>query len=348
MKSPAENRVLSNGCLPGHLLCANPAVILDAQYEDFDQQAERLVGFDQTYLQLTPGPFRGRFVSCFLGPGLSLHLEQSTQALEQSIACARDAYAVSVAVSDGVPFRLNGVDFGPDGVMIASPGAALHLRSPPNGAILAIVIERGEMERAAGPTSIVSEWFSAMHGGVRLLRAPQLSRRIREDAVQALQAVHFRGEDSVEPWSIGRDLLTGLVSKLSLELVGRTEFQNRPVPPSFDRFVALRTVIHEKWDDIRSMDDLLAASGVGGRRVVETSFSDQVEIGPLTYHRVLRLHLARKALRDSRQFGTSIGDIAARHEFWNWSQFSTQYQALFGERPSETRLKAGYGARSHR
>ena len=89
------------------------------------------------------------------------------------------------------------------------------------------------------------------------------------------------------------------------------------------------------------MGDILALSG-SARRSLQSSFASQIDVGPLTYHRILRLHLARVALRDKLQFGASIGDIAARFEFWNWSQFTHQYQVHFGELPSQTRYHAGF------
>jgi AraC family ethanolamine operon transcriptional activator len=42
----------------------------------------------------------------------------------------------------------------------------------------------------------------------------------------------------------------------------------------------------------------------------------------------------------------SIGVIAARHGIWHWSRFSLYYRVLFGELPSQTRVRReGGGAR---
>lgn len=343
-----QNVVLSNGCMPGHLLCANPAIIADAQYDDFEEQAAQLVSFDQSYLQLSAGPFRGRFLSCFLGAGLSLHLEHCTQALEQSLASDGQAYNIGVVITPEVPFRLNGCDLGTDQVMIAAPGSALHLRSPAHGAILAIVVHRARMEAATARFPHVMDWLGAMSGGVQILRAPELARRIREDVVQSLQAAHFFHDHPGQAHAIGDALMTGMLSKLALDLARSPRDQDTGVPLSFARFIACREAIHRDWLGIRHMGDLLAATGEAGRRSVETSFSEQVEMGPLTYQRILRLNMARRALRDRALFGQSIGDIAAQFDFWSGSQFATQYQALFGQLPSETRLQAGYQAHGGR
>lgn len=342
MRVRNQNAVLSNGCMPGHLLCANPAIIADAQYDDFEEQAAQLVGFDQSYLQLSPGPFRGRFMSCFLGDGLSLHLEHCTQTLEQSLASDGQAYNIGVVITPGAPFRLNGHDLGPDQVMIATPGSALHMRSPAHGAILAIVIHRTRMEAATATFPNVMDWLGAMSGGVQILQAPELARRIREDVVQSLQAAHCFRDGSETARSIGDALMAGMLSKLALDLARKPDEHAAALPLSFARFLACRDILHRDWTSIRHVGDLLAATGEVGRRTVEISFSDQVAMGPLTYQRILRLNMARRALRDRALFGQSIGDIAAQFDFWSGSQFATQYRALFGQLPSETRLQAGY------
>jgi AraC family ethanolamine operon transcriptional activator len=327
--------------MPEYLLCANPHLIADAQYDDFEQQAMQLLSFDQSYLQLSAGSFRGRFLSCFLGDGLSLHIEHCNQALEQSLASDGQAYSIGVVISLEAPFRLNGRDLGPEQVMIAAPGSSLHLLSPPNGAIIGIVVGRDRMEAVGARLPQALEWLAGIASSVRVLQAPELARRIREDTVQSLQAIHFFG-DRLEGHVIGDGLLSGILSKIALELTGWPAGTERTAPLTFERFIACRDQIQWHWDSIRRMDDLLAATGEASRRTVETSFSEQIGMGPLAYQRLLRLHMARSALGDPTLFDQSIGDIAARFDFWNGGQFANHYQSLFGELPSDTRRKRGY------
>ncbi|WP_170415488.1 helix-turn-helix domain-containing protein [Ruegeria atlantica] len=333
-------RVLSNICAPNYLLSADPSVILDRQYHDFDEQAERLTGFDQSYLQLTPGTFSGRFLSCFLGDNLSVHLEHCNQALEQTVAGHSQAITIGVLASEGEPFLLNGSSFDQDGVLVAMPYADLHLRSPVEGAVIAIVIHPDHLRDHSGLSAPAKEWLFAPDFGAQLLNAPQLARRIREDVVQAIQAASFEKGPEKTAQLIGDALLAGVASKLSLEFSGHGASLSRLLSPiSYEQFLAGRDAIHKNWNDIHSVDDVLAITR-SGRRTLQSSFTSQISLGPLSYHRLLRLHMARCALSDPGQFDVSIGDIAARHEFWSWSQFTKLYQTHFGQLPSDTRSNA--------
>ncbi|WP_289053034.1 helix-turn-helix domain-containing protein [uncultured Aliiroseovarius sp.] len=300
-----------------------------------------MIGFDQTYLQLTPGPFTGRFLSCFLSDNISIHLEHCTQALEQSVTGSVDVVTIGVLASAGEDFCLNGGAFTSDTVMIAMPGSTFHLHSPVEGAVIAILIQKDFLQSHPGLSDQTLNWLFAPGFGTELLNAPQLARRIREDVVQALQSASFDGTGQASAANIGEALLAGLVSKLSLETAGQgSSLSNMIGAPSYEKFIAGRDVIHRNWEKIHSVDDLLAQTG-GGRRTLQNSFASHVTLGPLSYHRVLRLHMARRALRDPSQFRASIGDIAARHGFWNWSQFTKLYHSHFGQLPSDTRVEAG-------
>ena len=333
--------LLSNACCPNYLLSANPEVVLDAQYSDFDEQAERLTGFDQSYLQLSHGPFSGRFLSCIFSPDISIHIEHCNQALEQSVAGHPQAYVISVLVNDSEPFRLNGANFSSQDVMIFAPGTDLFVRSPKDGAVFAMIIDKDKLISHSGLSNTARDWLLTSDFGIQALHAPHFARRIREDTVQALQSVCFEDQLPDAISAVGDALLSGVVSKLSLELAGSTQLQRLLGTVSYDRFQHCRQAIHGHWQDINSVGDLLTITG-SARRSLQKSFASHIDVGPLTYHRILRLHLARMALRDPHQFEKSIGDIAAQFEFWNWSQFTQQYQTHFGELPSHTRHHAGF------
>ncbi|MFM7336137.1 MAG: hypothetical protein ACKO1H_17325 [Tabrizicola sp.] len=70
-----ENQVLSLPWLPPYAVTRRSPLLLDEAFDDFDAQAERLVHHDQRYLQLTPGRFRGRFLSGIFGTDVALHVE---------------------------------------------------------------------------------------------------------------------------------------------------------------------------------------------------------------------------------------------------------------------------------
>ena len=59
----------------------------------------------------------------------------------------------------------------------------------------------------------------------------------------------------------------------------------------------------------------------------------------VAYVRALQLNYIRRDLMSTESADTSIGELAARRGLWDWSRFSRHYERLFGELPSQTRLR---------
>jgi len=83
------------------------------------------------------------------------------------------------------------------------------------------------------------------------------------------------------------------------------------------------------------LSDLCAELGLTGRGV-EQLFRDLLGLSPIAYLRHLRLHGARRALRDAPATSGSVKRVALEWGFWHLGRFASQYRALFGESPSTT------------
>ncbi|WP_165821405.1 helix-turn-helix domain-containing protein [Falsiruegeria mediterranea] len=326
---------LSNACMPGYVLSANPGLIWDARYSDFDAQSQRLVGHDQSYVQLSPGTFEGRFLSCTLGPDIAIHIEHCNQALEQQLSGHSTALSIGVAIQGRQSFLANGEGLSPDDILFIPPGSDLHLLSPVNGAVLAITVQDSCLASYADLSDPLRTYLHETPE-VRILRNPQLARRIREDVVQAIEGCNRVDCSQQEAARIGHALLTGLFAKLSIDLCALPGGDHGQIRQSYDRFMACRDTILRGWEQVHDLDALTDQTGIK-RRSLQQAFTSHVSAGPLTYHRIIRLHLVRRALLDETFQSDSIGDIAARFGFWNWSQFTQHYRSHFGEVPSQTR-----------
>jgi AraC-like DNA-binding protein len=71
-------------------------------------------------------------------------------------------------------------------------------------------------------------------------------------------------------------------------------------------------------------------------RTLRLCCQEQLGMSPKQYLLLRRMHLARRALRDSAPGETTVTDIATRHGFWQFGWFAGQYRSLFGEAPSTT------------
>lgn len=279
----------------------------------------------------------GRFLSSFLGPDVAVHIEYCNQALEQSIAGSATEYSFGVVLGDTNVFRANGRQFTPDDVMVLPPGGILHMHSPMDGAVMAIVINCDRLLGEAGLSPHVADWLEEMRGDIALLRAPRLARRLREDARLALEGASVKNSNPDALGTIiGNALVASLTAKLSLECTAPGQGGTSMNSNSYARFLECRAHIHEEWERIHQISDLTDIANAS-KRSLQNAFSIQLSVGPLAYSRIFRLHLARHALLGSDCSSQSIGDIAAAYGFWNWSRFSNLYSKQFGELPSRTR-----------
>ena len=82
-------------------------------------------------------------------------------------------------------------------------------------------------------------------------------------------------------------------------------------------------------------DEIAQSLGVS-YRVLNYAFQDALGVSPYRYLLTEKLHAVRRKLKDSDD---SIAEVFLSYGFVTRSRFARQYQRLFGELPSETRIK---------
>ncbi|SHJ02779.1 Helix-turn-helix domain-containing protein [Shimia gijangensis] len=73
------------------------------------------------------------------------------------------------------------------------------------------------------------------------------------------------------------------------------------------------------------------------QRTLNRAFHDQCGVGPKAYYLRMRLGLLRRVLLEQKGFGR-VSDAANQYGFWHMGQLARDYQAQFGELPSQTCL----------
>jgi AraC family transcriptional regulator, ethanolamine operon transcriptional activator len=88
-----------------------------------------------------------------------------------------------------------------------------------------------------------------------------------------------------------------------------------------------------------SVLDICKTVGASPRKLTYC-FREVLGTSPMHYWRALRLNRVRRDLKRCDDLRGGVYDIAVRHGFWHFSQFSLDYKRHFSELPSETLRRA--------
>ncbi|WEJ63778.1 helix-turn-helix domain-containing protein [Thiomicrorhabdus lithotrophica] len=88
-------------------------------------------------------------------------------------------------------------------------------------------------------------------------------------------------------------------------------------------------------DIVPTIVDTCKVVGVS-ERTLQYAFRSYVDMPPVTYLRLCRLHRVRTILKDSDPQATTVTDIAMRYGFLHLGRFALEYRQLFNETPSAT------------
>lgn len=308
---------------------------------DADEQAHNLRGWQQQYDQISDGAFYGRIDEVVM-PDLQLFREHTSQALRQQCNVWPDSLWLGLAVQ-GQECRINGQTVSSTQLMCRPGNHDFELITPETFDIFGIVIHQQALQRVAEAQQLV-------------LDSQILNRPCRDWSVEKLAHVRY--------W-LGRLLSTGskashagaspvaaalqqdLLIMTVLELLQYQQPQQRQLP-SHPRRLAVVNQVREYLaahpGAPLTITELCEQVHVS-RRTLQYSFETILGISPLRYWRVLRLNTVRRELSKvgGGDDALPIACLAARWGFWHPGEFARDYKQLFGESPSQTRLRAVSG-----
>jgi len=311
--------------------------VASAAFVDIDEQAAALNGWNQRYLQLSAGRFRGEVRRLRLD-GVGLFIEDLQQSVHQTGFVEGNMVALGVPVVLHGDARFCGRASAEDLLHVFSGNDGFEFRSPQRHVMLGIEIDAPLFaSRVAGPAGLDAGAF-ARHARLQCID------RTAMDGLRQLLTGLLLAPQSAEPTPVGsseRSTMGNLWSDVVLDRLSRALTTGGPatVRPAVSPAPVSRALVVERAQQcVRdrlgqppTVAELCEQLGVS-RRTLQTSFQDTWGMGPLAWLRMLRLNAVRRALKTA----PSVTVAATQLGFWHFGRFSHDYHALFGELPSQT------------
>jgi AraC-like DNA-binding protein len=159
----------------------------------------------------------------------------------------------------------------------------------------------------------------------RLLRLHESAAHLAVDAPEVL--AHPKAARGLEQALI--EAMMGCLGGGEAREDGAAERRHAAIMRRFHR------VIEEHIDEPIFVPELCRQVGASARTLLACC-QEHLGMGPKHYLLLRRMHLVRRALRESGRPGMTVTEIAARYGFWQFGRFAVEYKALFGESPSAT------------
>ena len=310
---------------------SDAASISRASFADIDEQAAALAGWNQHYVQLSAGRFRGEVRRRQL-PGIGLFIEDLQQSVRQTGHVARGMVALGVPLLLRGDARFCGQASSETHLHVFSGDDGFEFRSPQRHAMLGIEIDAALFaSRVAGPAQIDATAF-VREARLRCIDGAAL-HTLRQ-CLYTLLAAPPRLAATQGTAIASRLLRDAVLDRLSQALAHMAT----AVPPTVACVPSRAVLIEQAQSWVRdrldlppTVAELCEQLGVS-RRTLQTSFHDAWGMGPLAWLRTLRLNAVRRALKTA----PSVTAAATQLGFWHFGRFSHDYQVLFGELPSHT------------
>lgn len=303
------------GRLPETALRTFSAWQADLHFQDAQEQASALSGWNQDYLQLSAGMFQGKLAQV-QGSGIKLFVERVQQSVLQTGVLPPRVLALGVPLnaSGGGMFCGRACDI--NSLHLFSGGSGFEFRTSRQHTMLGLELQLGDEVDLP-------------------LRAGALTHTIRPLAKIRSYVMDLYQSARSDPALLSNPAVVASVSDFLLDSLLRTPNLPGAGPGNTNAHWALVqhcvALINEAPDAAPTVTQLCLQAGVS-RRTLQNAFLRVLDMSPLAYIKAVRLKQARETLKQAR----SVTDAATACGFWHFGHFSHDYQAMFGERPSDT------------
>ncbi len=296
-------------------------------FQDAEEQAAALTGWDQSYLQVSGGRFDGTIKRVQL-EGVNLFVEHLDTAVHQTGHLADHVLALGLPIHCEGHSWFCGEPSHPNALHIFSGRSGFEFLTGPDHLMMGIEL----------PAEVTQSLYP--EGGATLIRShaglidcdPTLLRpliRLVETLFEAAQ----NQPEIFDQGATGRHFVDSLCEKITaLNLSGRQ--CSHPTDQHWHWVQETRQLVEQKIQSdhsIPTIGEICAQLGVS-RRTLQSAFHRILDTSPLHYVRTIRLHAVRQALKTA----DSVTNAATDKGFWHFGHFAHEYHRIFGELPSAT------------
>jgi AraC-like DNA-binding protein len=308
-------------------------LVISRDFAEAEEVGEMVPEARSKFTQISAGEFSGKVTRVELGDLVMHYICSSPETLNVSFTEADKSYFI-------MPFRWSG-DLLWDGRTIQRPPLLYYPSRTEH-------VRRGRaVEGVAFAAS--TEWFESSVAALVGLDADEVPLRRGEIATspRALEALpqlllKTMAEVKATPEAFHdrkvQEMVAARIKGMLLSIVAaqpRVEWEKRYRVDATRIVRSAEEYFDRARDHVVSLADLCRASGVSAR-TLQYAFECICGMPPVQYFKRRRLSLARRALRQSEPIAGAVKAAALEAGFLHFGRFSADYQAMFGETPSET------------
>jgi AraC family ethanolamine operon transcriptional activator len=298
---------------------------------DADEQAHNLKDWQQQYDQISHGEFYGRINEISLNH-IHAFREYTSQAVRQQCNVWPDSIWLGFS-ADNKTCRINGHNVGNQTLMVRPGNTEFELVTPEQFNIYGIVVSQNALMAIADKQGITLD-LSMLNSPMRdwsSLKIDQLRDLLNKLIIP-------------NQTRVAGELQEEMLLMAMLDILQQDDTHRRESPSLAKRQAAVAKVKDHllthpnKQITITELCELVHVS----RRTLQYSFEDVLGISPLRYLRISRLNAVRRTLLSGIRDDETILRISEQWGFWHAGQFAHDYTQLFGENPSQTRLRTRF------
>lgn len=316
---------ISAGCGLPHLIAAASAGLEQAAYCDAEEQAAALTGWNQSYLQLSGGGFHGAIQRVNLG-AVRLFMEELGSTVYQTGFLNDGVLALGVPLYCATSGMFCGTPSGRDALHVFSGRSGFEFRTGSDHVMMGIELDAEVASALYADSDNLN--LHDKEAGIVATEPGAL------DALRQVMSMLFDTANATPNLFDSPALRLGMVDTLVEKIIALNIAPTNAEATHASHWhlvQASRCMVEDQLHQPPTVSELCTHLGVS-RRTLQNAFQRVLGISPLSYLRAIRLGAARNALKSA----SSVTDAATALGFWHFGHFAKDYQAMFGELPSQT------------